>query len=225
MGIIIEKYSTEREYKQRHFESDHFSLDASGRLVPRPGEVFETMPLGSLFVVAFASAGNLYQQNPHTVDKMRWEVGFSQSRVSFFSPDVSGLFGGVTTRPKEVTQGFYEFTDLRSISLGSVKERGGPYVSMVFAVRTIQIGQIPTGVRVHGTSENLHVFATMLSARVLESYKRMDALTGLDVRELEQFFIELNGYDFFTGEQTDYFLSAQKNVMRVSQQRPNRPFL
>lgn len=224
MGIIIEKFATGREHKHHTVDTDHFSLDASGRLVPRQGEVFETMPLGSLFVVAFTSAGNLYQQNPHTADKMRWEVGFSQSRVSFFSPDVSSMFGGVATKSNEVTQGFYDYTDLRSISLGSANEPGGPYVSMVFAIRTIRIGQIPTGVRVHGSTENLHAFATMLSARMLESYKKMDSLVGLDTKELEQFFVEVNGFDFYQGEQTDYFISAEKNVIHITQQRPNRPF-
>lgn len=220
MGITIEKYKAHSSYEKHANKSDNFSTDAAGRLIPHKGEVFETMPLGELAVIAYVNLGKIYQQNPYTTPGMRWEVGFSASRVSFFSPDTDLVLGGMTERAGSATLGFFYYHDLRSLSLGSAREEAGPYISMVFAIQQNHLAQIPVGVRVHGDIQALVAFGTMLSARLCEEYISLSATLGYDTHELEGFFNEVNNFDFIHGEQTDLFISAKANTLKVTRYRP-----
>ena len=223
MGIIIEKYAANKSYDKQFNSMDHFATDADGRLVPKEGETFEIMPLESLSIAAFICVKNYYQPNPFTSPEMRWEVGFSQSRVSFFTPDSRTVLGKTVTEAGKATLGFFYYSDLRSVSLGAANEPGGPYVSMVFTIQTTPLVQVPSGVRVHGSIQNLQAFVTMLTARLLESYCEMSAQLSLDIRELGDFFAEASAFNFMQGAQTDYFINAEKNAVRVTKQQPNSP--
>ncbi len=220
MGIVIDTLRGGIEHSKHAHSADNFITDAAGRLIPHQGETFEVMPYGSLAVVAYVNAGKSYQQNPYTVKGMRWEIGFSKSRVFFYSPDTSLLFGGIAERPGHATLGFYYYSDLRSLSLGSAREQGGPYVSMVFVVQVNPYAQIPVGVRVHGTPQNLHAFATMLAARLVENYGQVGSILDLDMSQLSSFFCDVNSFDYHTGAQTDLFISAASNTLCVTRSRP-----
>lgn len=220
MGIVIDTYKSERIYDKHPNAADDFETSASGRLVPLNGEHFERMPLGNLGVLAYLIIGSAYQQNPYTTQNMSWEVGFSQSRVSFFSPDTDLVLGGVARRPGQATMGFYYYNELRSLSLGSAREQGGPYVSMVFVIQVNPYSQIPLGVRVHGTAHNLQAFATLLAARTLEHYGHLSSVLQLDTHELEAFFVTVEGFDYQAGLQTDLFINADKNSLRIVCNQP-----
>lgn len=222
MGIVIEKYKAGNAYSRHSSQSDNFKTDATGRLLAHPGEVFEIMPLGSLTVIAFVNVGKTYQQNPYTTPGMRWEVGFSAERVSFYSPDTDLVLGGIAERPGAMTMGFYYYHELRSLSLGSMREASGPYVSMVFSIQATPFSPILVGVRVHGTQHHLGIFATMLAARLIESYSQMSSKLSLDTRELERFFEEISGFDYNLGNQTDLFISATENTLHVTRDRPQQ---
>ena len=216
MGTIIERCKTNTVYKGRADAADDFATDVTGRLIPCEGEVFEIMPLGSLDLLSFINIGSSYQRNPDTIEGMRWEVGFSKGRVSFFSPDCSKHYSNAAKRASRATLGFYYYHELRSLSLGSVASEGGPYVSMVFVIKVNWFSQIPMGVRVHGTPEVLHAFVTLLAARLIERYDCICSDYGVDARALGVFFEEANAFDFEVGLQTDLFISAQGNTVRVS---------
>lgn len=220
MGIVIEKYKVDTAYERHPSHHDNFKTDATGRLLPFPGEFFEIMPLGSLTVIAFVNVGKSYQQNPYTTPGMRWEVGFSAERVSFYSPDTDLVLGGIAERPGLMTMGFYYYHELRSLSLGSMREASGPYVSMVFSIQATPFSPVSVGVRVHGTPQNLGIFATMLAARLIESYSQMSSQLALDTRDLARFFDEISGFDYNLGKQTDLFISATQNTLHVTRDQP-----
>lgn len=220
MGIAIEKYKTQCGYGGHPSAADDFTTRPDGRIVAAQGEVFESMPLGSLGVVAFASLGNSYRQNPYTAENMRWEIGFSASRISFFSPDTSALIGGMAERPSQVTLGFYYYNELRSLSLGTVRDPGGPYVSMVFVIQATPTVSMPVGVRVHGTPENVHVFATMLAARFVEHYTLLSSGLQIDTSALGRFFEDINSFNYYTGMQTDCFITAAGNRLDIRKNTP-----
>lgn len=220
MGIVIDKYKTEHTYDKHANISDNFSTDKDGRLIPQAGESFEIMPLGSLEVIAYVNVGKLYQQNPYTSPGMRWEVSFSENRVSFYSPDTDLALSGIAERSDAVTMGFYYYSELRSLSLGSMREPGGAYVSMVFSIQAHSFAQIPVGVRVQGSPQNLTAFATILAARLLKSYEQLGQALALDLRELGSFFEEASGFNYHMGEQTDLFISAEGNTMHITRTRP-----
>jgi len=216
MGVIIERCRTNAAYKGRTHAADSFATDATGRLVAQEGESFETMPLGSLDLLSFINVGSSYQRNPETAAGMQWEIGFSDRRVSFFSPDSSKQFKNAAKQASHVTLGFYYYHELRSISLASAQSEGGPYVSMVFTTRLNWIAQIPMGVRVHGSPEALRIFATALVARLLEHYDQICSTLGVDGRELKTLLDEVNAFDFDMSVQTDLFINAQGNNVLVS---------
>jgi len=216
MGILIEKYKPGTTYKGRAHAADGFTTDTTGHLIPLEGEVFETLPLGSLNLIAFVSLGSSYQRNPDTTDDMLWEIGFSDRRVSFFSPNCAKQSNSSSRKAGNVTLGFYYYNELRSLSLGSIASEGGPYVSMVFVIKLNWFSQIPLGVRVHGAPEVLRVFALMLGSRLIKSYDLVCSSLGVDARELGDFFEEINTFNFSTGRQTDLFINAQGNTVRVT---------
>lgn len=220
MGIVIDKYKASHTYDRQPSAADNFATDAQTRLVPAEGEQFEIMPLGSLGVVAYVNVGDTYRQNPYTTPGMRWEVGFSEKRVSFYSPDTDLVIGGIAERAGTATMGFYYYNDLRSLSLGSAREEGGPYVSMVFVVQNNSFAQIPVGVRVHGTPVYLHAFATMLAARFIESYKQLSGLVNLNMSDVGGFFGGVDGFSYEYGQQTDYFINAEDNTLRIQKNTP-----
>jgi len=216
MGVMIERCKTNSAYRGRTHAADAFATDGTGRLVPHRGEVFETMPLGSLDLLAFVNMGSAYQRNPETAEGMQWEIGFSDKRVSFFSPDCAKHFNNAAKNANHVTLGFYYYHELRSLSLASAKSEGGPYVSMVYTSKFNWLAQIPMGVRLHGKPEPLRIFATALVARLLEHYDQICSSLGVDARELKTLLDEVNAFDFDTGTQTDLFLSAKGNMVHVT---------
>lgn len=221
MGIVIDTHKTDHTYSYNPREADNFITDSEGRISLRPGELLETMPLGSLGVIAYINVGNAYKQNPYTTKNMRWEVSFSESRVIFFSPDTDFAFGGVAERQGNVTLGFYDYSELRSLSLGSAREQNGPYVSLVFNIQDSPVSQIPVGVRMTGSPQNLGVFATMLVARLIESYERLNLKLSVDTSGLRQLFEGVSSYDYSLGEQIDFFIGAKENSLCISQNIPN----
>ena len=174
------------------------------------------MPLGSLDLLSFINVGSSYQRNPETAEGMQWEIGFSDRRVSFFSPDCSKHFSNEAKKASHVTLGFYYYHELRSISLASTQSEGGPYVSLVFTTKLNWLSQIPMGVRVHGSAEALRVFSTALVARLLEHYDEICSTLGVDGRELKTLLNEVNNFDFGMSLQTDLFINAQGNTVLVS---------
>ena len=216
MGTIIERCKFSAVYKGRAHEADGFATDNTGRLIPQEGESFETMPLGCLDLVSFVNIGSSYRRNPETTEGMKWEIGFSEKRISFFSPDNSKQSSRSSKKTSHATLGFYFYHELRSLSLASAESKGGPYVSMVFVIKVNRFSQIPMGVRVHGTPEVLHIFATALVARLMEHYDQICSCLGVDARELKTLFGEVEAFDFQSGIQTDLFISAMNDTVRVS---------
>ncbi|MDR1358919.1 MAG: hypothetical protein LBJ48_06160 [Coriobacteriales bacterium] len=211
MGIVINTCKAGAEYARHAHAADNFATDASGRLVPHSNEYFDVMGLGSLDVIAYLDVAGIYRQNPHTMPGMRWEVGFSDGRVSFYSPDTNALFGGLAERPGRSTMGFYYYTELRSLSLASLKDPGGPYVSLVFAIWATAASPIHIGVRVHGAPASLHAFATLLVARCIEGFAALSPALVFDSSDAQRLFETVNGFDYATGIQTDLFLVAREN--------------
>ena len=211
MGIIIDKCKTDHVYGKQPGAGDGYVTDETGRLVPERGEVFEVMPLGSLVLLAYLNMANSYRQIPYIAQGMRWETGFSQTRLYFFSPDTNQLLGGIADRGGTATLGFYYYEDLCSLSLGSAFAIGGPYVSMVFSVQGNIKSQMLLGIRVHATPQHLHAFATMLAARVVESSRQSGTINGSTESILGSFFEAVNSYDYHTGAQTDLFLDNLQN--------------
>lgn len=220
MGIVIDKYKASHTYNQQAIAADNFATDANTRLIPAPGETFEIMPIGNVGIIAYVNVGNTYRQNPYTTPGMRWEVGFSEKRVSFYSPDTDLVVGGIAERPGIATLGFYHYHELRSLSLGSSLEEGGPYVSMVFVVQNNLMSQIPVGVRVHGYPAGLHAFATVLAARFIESYQQLSPVLDINMSDVGGFFGGIDGYNYETGQQTDFFISAEANTLRIKRSTP-----
>ncbi|MCL2807295.1 MAG: hypothetical protein FWD27_03905 [Coriobacteriia bacterium] len=215
MGTLIERRKVATAYKGRTHAADGFATDATGRLTPHAGEAFEILPLGCLDLYAFISMGSTYQRNPSTAEGMRWEIGFSDKRVSFFSPDCAKQYSSAAKQASYATSGFYYYPELRSLSLGSLRSEGGSYVSMVFVIKNSRLGQLPMGVRVHGVPGSLHAFVMMLVTRLMQNYDHISSRLGVDARELASLFTEVQGYDFETGSQTDLFINAQGNAVRV----------
>ena len=220
MGLIIDTWKMGTEYDKNANSVEDFATDETGRLVPRSGEVFEIMPLGSLDVLAFVRVKDTFHQNNHTRLGMQWEIGFSEERISFFSPDTTTPLGGFSKRQGHVTMGFNYFNELRSISLGSAQEEGGPYISLVFMVDASHQAQVPVGVRMHGQPQNLHIFATVFAAHVVKAYSLMAAELNVDISDLNTFFDCVNGYDYAQGRQTDLYISATQNKLEVSEDWP-----
>lgn len=216
MGIIIERCKTNASYKGRSHKADAYATDATGRLVPHAGEIFETMPLGCLDLLSFITVGSANQRNPETVEGMQWEIGFSDKRVSFFSPDSAKLLKSSAKRARHATLGFYYYHELRSLSLGSNRNEDGPFVSLIFVIRFNWFSQIPMRVRVTGPLETLRIFATALTARLLEYYDELGSRLGVEARELKILFEEVTTFDFLSSVQTDLFINAQENSVRVS---------
>lgn len=215
MGIAIARFKTNSHHDGHANAADDFATGADGRLLPLPQESFELMPLGSLDVLSFSIIGQRYSQNPSTVLGMLWEVGFSKQRLSFFSPETTALLSGVRRRPRQSTLGFYYYNELRSLSLGSIKEPGGAYVSMIFAIQATADVVVPLGVRVHGQPGKLKAFATLLTARCTQYYDRLRARLKLDLSALGQLFEVACAFDFLTSAQVDLFITAAKNTINV----------
>lgn len=215
MGIIIEVRKADEEYGRHASAADDFATDEAGRLVPHHNEAFEFMPPGSLGMLSYTASENIYQQNPFTEEGMRWEIGFSQERISFFSPDSNLLPEGIAERDGQATLGFFHYSDFRSLALGSAREFDGPYVSMAFVVLAAPQTQIPVGVRVHGATDVLYTFATMLSDRLVMYYENMSKILDLDTRELKGFVKEAGKFDYLKGVQTDLYILADSNRLRV----------
>ncbi|MDR2672193.1 MAG: hypothetical protein LBC35_02645 [Coriobacteriales bacterium] len=213
MGIAIAKFKFDSTSSGHVSVKDDFATDANGRLLPAAHETFEYMPLGSLDVLAFTSIGSRYNQNPYTMPGMRWETGFSDDRVVFFSPQTNAILGGIKERSGQSTMGFYYYNELRSLSLAAARDVGGPYASMVFIIQATKVAVLPIGVRVHGTATNLRAFTTMLVARFTACFERLRATIGLDTGAIEPLFEQVNGFDFGNGIQTDFFITATENTM------------
>ena len=215
MGIAIAKF---KHYSQNHghvSQGDDFATDMAGRLLPAAGESFETMPLGSLAVLAFSRIGQRYNQNPYAAPAMPWEIGFSQRRLSFFSPQTNALFGGVKQRPGQSTLGFNYYNELRSLSLVAAENPGGPYVSTVFVIQATAHMNLPLGVRLHGALTNLRAFSTMLAARFLECYAQLSAQLGLNISALSELFERVDAFDFEHDDQVDLFVVAEGNSLSI----------
>ncbi|MDR1089339.1 MAG: hypothetical protein LBL23_08750 [Coriobacteriales bacterium] len=215
MGIVIESRKANREYGNHAAQADDFATDAAGHLLPHEGESFETMPLGSVELTAYLAVGKAYRQNPYTFEGMRWEIGFSPSRVCFYSPDTNTILGGVAERADIATMGFYYYTELRSLSLGNVSEPGGAYVSLLFHIWATAKVSMQIGVRVYGEPAQLHVFATLFIARLVEGYAALGPGLGFDSGEAERLFTIVNGFNYESGAQTDLFLVAEENRLRL----------
>lgn len=223
MGVVIDICKVNTEYSKHAYSTDDFATDATGRLVARPGETFETMPLGTLEVLAYIGVDNEYRQNPYTVKGMRWEVSFSDNRVVFYSPDTGKLMNGLTKRLRRAALGFCSYGELHSLSLGSAVEQEDPYVSTVFVAQVTPAARIPLGVRVHGAPAQLHAFATMLVSRTIQSYTNLSSrgiIAGLDLVESEKLLTCVNTFNYATGAQTDIFITAEDNRLGVTIRRP-----
>jgi hypothetical protein len=215
MGIAIAKVKRNSQYHGHANPLADFATDASARLVPDAGESFELMPTGSLDVLAFSRLGNHYNQNPYAAPGMRWEIGFSNQRLSLFSPQTNTLLGGVNQREGQATLGFNYYIELHSLSLVPVQDVGGPYVSMVFIIQATPKTKLPLGIRMHGEPVNLSAFATMLAVRFIECFSNLGATHGLDISPIGKLFELTSGFDFTRDAQTDLFIVAGGSTLEI----------